>query len=132
GPNGRMSCRGHAGRPRRDGRSCSVCAGEVAVTLWKVFYQAVQGYIRHGDLSRGAAIAFYTVTSLAPLLLIVIALAGLVIGTDAARTGVIDEFAGLVGPEGADLIKSIVARSSDPASGTASTVIGAVTVLVTA
>ena len=93
---------------------------------------AIWGFVEHGDLSRGAAIAFYTVTSLAPLLLIVIALAGLFIGNDAARTGVIDEFAGLVGPEGADLIKSIVARSSDPASGTASTVIGAVTVLVTA
>jgi membrane protein len=102
------------------------------MTLWKVFYQAVQGYIQHGDLSRGAAIAFYTVTSLAPLMLIVIALAGLVIGTDAARSGVIDEFAGLVGPQGADLIKSIVVRSSDPASGTAATVIGAIMVLVTA
>jgi membrane protein len=100
--------------------------------LWQVFNRAVQGYIQHGDLSRGAAIAFYTVTSLAPLLLIVIALAGLFIGNDAARAGVIDEFAGLVGPEGADLIKSIVARSSDPASGTAATVIGAVMVMVTA
>ncbi len=39
------------------------------MTLWKVFYQAVQGYIQHGDLSRSAAIAFYTVTSLAPLLM---------------------------------------------------------------
>jgi len=102
------------------------------MTLWKVFYQAVQGYIQHGDLSRGAAIAFYTVTSLAPLMLIVIALAGLVIGTDAARSGVIDEFAGLVGPQGADLIKSIVERSSDPASGTAATFIGVIMVLVTA
>ena len=45
------------------------CGGEVATTLWKVFYQAVQGYIQHGDLSRSAAIAFYTVTSLAPLLM---------------------------------------------------------------
>jgi membrane protein len=102
------------------------------MTPWKVFYQAVQGYIEHGDLSRGAAIAFYTVTSLAPLLLIVIALAGLVIGTDTARSGVIDEFTGLVGPQGADLIKSIVERSSDPASGTAATVIGVIMVLVTA
>ena len=100
--------------------------------FWRVLKHAIWGFVEHGDLSRGAAIAFYTVTSLAPLLLIVIALAGLFIGNDAARTGVIDEFAGLVGPEGADLIKSIVARSSDPASGTASTVIGAVTVLVTA
>ena len=104
----------------------------VAMTFWKVFYRAIQGFIQHGDLSRGAAIAFYTVTSLAPLLLLVIALAGLVIGNDAARTGVIDEFTGLVGPEGADFIKSVVARSSDPASGTAATVIGAIMVLVTA
>jgi len=100
--------------------------------LWRVFKKAVAGFVEHGDLSRGAAIAFYTVTSLAPLLLLVIALAGLVIGNDAARSGVIDEFAGLVGPEGADLIKSIVARSSDPTSGTAATVVGAAMVLVTA
>jgi membrane protein len=64
--------------------------------------------------------------------LIVIAIAGLAIGQDAARSGVIDEFSGLVGPDGADLIKSVVARSSDPASGAAATVFGAVMVLVTA
>ena len=103
-----------------------------AVIVWNVFTRSVRGFIDHNDLSRGAAIAFYTVTSLAPLLLIVIALAGLVIGNDAARAGVIDEFNGLVGPEGADLIKSIVVRSSDPKSGTTATVIGAVMVLVTA
>lgn len=100
--------------------------------LWRVLKQAIQEFIEHGALSRGAAIAFYTVTSLAPLLLIVIAIAGLAIGRDAARAGVIDEFSGLIGPEGADLIKSIVARSSDPASGTAATVFGAVMVMVTA
>jgi membrane protein len=100
--------------------------------LWGVLRQAVEGYLRNGDLSRGAAIAFYTVTSLAPLLLIVIAIAGLVIGRDAARAGVIDEFSGLVGPQGADLIKSIVITSSDPTSGTAASVFGVLMVLVTA
>src|SRR5204863_7043556 len=100
--------------------------------LWRVFRQAVGGFVDHGDLSRGAAIAFYTVTSLAPVLLIVIAIAGLVIGQDAARTGVIDQFRGLVGPEGADLIKSIVVRSSDPASGTTATVFGVIMVIITA
>jgi len=100
--------------------------------VWRVLRQAVEEFIEHGNLSRGAAIAFYTVTSLAPLLLIVIAIAGLAIGQDAARSGVIDEFTGLVGPDGGDLIKSIVARSSDPVSGTAATVFGAVMVLVTA
>ena len=101
--------------------------------VWKVLRQAVQGYIDHGALSCGAAIAFYTVTSLAPLLLLVIAIAGLAIGRDVARAGVIDQLAGLVGPQGADLIKSIVARLSDPASGAIATVfLGAVMVLVTA
>lgn len=100
--------------------------------VWKVFRQAVGGFIERGALSRGAAIAFYTVTSLAPLLLIVIAIAGLVLGQDAARTGVIDQLSGLVGPQGTDLIKSVVTRSSDPASGTTATVLGAVMVLVAA
>ena len=100
--------------------------------LWKVLKQAVQGYLDHGALSRGAAIAFYTVTSLSPLLLMVIAIAGLAIGRDVARAGVIDQLSGLVGPQGTDLIKSIAARSSDPASGAAATVFGAVMVLMTA
>jgi membrane protein len=91
----------------------------------RVLKQAVLEFVEHGHLSRGAAIAFYTVTSLAPLLLIVIAIAGLAIGQDAARSGVIDEFRGLVGPEGGDLIKSIVAKSSDAASGVAATIFGA-------
>jgi len=100
--------------------------------LWKMLRRAIQGYIDHGALSRGAAIAFYTVTSLAPLLLLVIAIAGMAIGRDVARAGVIDELSGLLGPEGAELIKSIVAKSSDPASGATATVIGTVMVLVTA
>jgi membrane protein len=99
--------------------------------VWRVLKQAVKEFIEHGHLSRGAAIAFYTVMSLAPLLLIVIAIAGLAIGQDAARGGVIDEFRGLVGPEGGDLIKSIVVQSSDPVSGTAATIFGAIMVLVT-
>lgn len=100
--------------------------------IWRLLKQAVQQFIEHGHLSRGAAIAFYTVTSLAPLLLMVIAIAGLAIGRDAASSGVIDEFRGLVGPEGGDLIQSIVARSSDPTSGTAATIFGAAMVVVTA
>lgn len=100
--------------------------------LWTLLKRAIQGYIDHGALSRGAAIAFYTVTSLAPLLLLVIAIAGLAIGHDAARAGVIDELSGLLGPEGAELIKSIVAKSSDPASGATATVIGTIMVMVTA
>lgn len=46
---------------------------------------AVNGYIAHGALSRGAAISFYVVTPLAPILLIVVAVAGLAFGREAVR-----------------------------------------------
>ena len=53
--------------------------------MWSILKSAVEGYIAHGALSRGAAIAFYVVTSLAPVLLIVVAVAGIVFGQDAVR-----------------------------------------------
>ena len=87
---------------------------------------------RHGlaVAGRGAAIAFYAATSLAPVLLIVVAIAGLVFGQDAARGAISQELGQLLGPTGGDFIKSILERSSDPGSGT--TIIGVVTILITA
>ena len=53
--------------------------------MWKLLKATVLSFIEDEALSRGAAIAFYTVTSLAPILLIVIAIAGLAFGRDAAQ-----------------------------------------------
>jgi membrane protein len=53
--------------------------------MWQLLKDTVIAFINDEALSRGAAIAFYTVTSIAPLLLIVIAIAGLVFGEDAAQ-----------------------------------------------
>jgi membrane protein len=72
-------------------------------------------------LEPGAAIAFYAATSLAPVLLIVVAIAGLVFGQAAARGAISDELGQLLGPTGGDFIKSIPERSSDPGSGTLAT-----------
>ena len=49
-------------------------------TPWKMLKETVLAFINDEALSRGAAIAFYTVTSIAPVLLIVIAIAGLAFG----------------------------------------------------
>ena len=84
------------------------------------------------SLSRGAAIAFYTVTSLAPVLLIVTAIAGLAFGEDSVRAAISAQLNALVGDQGADLVKSLLAKSTDPASGTAATVIGIVMLVATA
>jgi membrane protein len=100
--------------------------------LWQVSRATVSGFLTNDALSRGAAIAFYAATSLAPVLLIVVAIAGLVFGQEAARGAITDELGRLLGPSGSDFIKSILERSTDPGSGTLATVIGVLTVLVSA
>ena len=55
---------------------------------WKMLKETVLSFIDDEALSRGAAIAFYTVTSISPVLLIVVAIAGLAFGHDAAQNGV--------------------------------------------
>jgi membrane protein len=74
--------------------------------LWRVLKAAASGFIANDALSRGASIAFYAATSLAPVLLIVVAIAGLAFGQDAARTAISDELGRLLGPTGGDFIKS--------------------------
>ena len=81
--------------------------------LWRVLKSAVSGFIANDALSRGASIAFYAATSLAPVLLIVVAIAGLAFGQDAARGAISEELGRLLGPTGGDFINSILARSSD-------------------
>jgi len=78
----------------------------------------------------GAALAFYTALSISPLLLLVIGVAGLVFGQQAARGELLHQLHGLVGPEGAKAVEEMVAKSSEPSEGTLATVIGLVTLLV--
>ncbi|TIU68779.1 MAG: YihY/virulence factor BrkB family protein, partial [Mesorhizobium sp.] len=50
---------------------------------WVLLKEAISGFVNDNALSHGAAMAFYAATSLAPILLIVVAIAGLVFGNDA-------------------------------------------------
>jgi len=100
--------------------------------VWSILKSAVEGYIAHEALSRGAAIAFYVVTSLAPVLLIVVAVAGIVFGQDAVRGGLVQQLSGMLGQQGGELIQTMLASSSDKTSGAAASVLGAIMVLITA
>ena len=100
--------------------------------MWSILKSAVQGYIAHGALSRGAAIAFYVVTSLAPVLLIVVAVAGIVFGQEAVRGSLVHELGGLFGQQGGELIQTMLASSTDKKTGATASVLGAIAVLVTA
>jgi membrane protein len=58
---------------------------------WRVLKETVLAFVEDEALTRGAAIAFYTVTSIAPVLLIVIAIAGLAFGRDAAQNAITEQ-----------------------------------------
>jgi membrane protein len=72
----------------------------------------------------GAALAYYTVLSLAPLLLLLIALAGLVFGEEAATGQLMAQIRDLVGPEGAQAIQTMVQNASRPGGGILASIIG--------
>ena len=101
-------------------------------SAWKLLKEAVLSFIEDEALSRGAAIAFFTVTSMAPLLLIVIAIAGLVFGRDAAQAAISAQLSGLMGQQTAEVLETAVAKASDPSASTLAVVIGVATLLVTA
>lgn len=80
--------------------------------------------------SMGAALSYYTVFSLAPLLLIVISIAGLAFGQEAARGEVFDQLRGLMGDEPASAVEGVLTSLAKPERGIASTLIGAVVLLI--
>src|SRR5262245_550565 len=94
--------------------------------------ETVLGFIEDEALSRGAAIAFYAVTSLAPILLVVIAIAGLVFGQEAAQGAVMQQLTGLMGQQTAEVLQSALANASGKSSGILASIIGIVTLIATA
>jgi membrane protein len=80
-------------------------------------------------LSLGAALAFYTLFSLAPLLLLIIAIVGLAFGRAAAQGEIVARVGGAVGPEAATVIEGMIKSASTPASGVIATVVSLLTML---
>ena len=81
-------------------------------------------------LSLGAALAYYTIFSMAPLLVLVIAIAGLVFGRDAAQGEIVGQLKGTIGDAGAKTIEDMIARASTPRSGITATAISLVTMVL--
>lgn len=98
----------------------------------KMLVDTVTSFLNDEALSRGAAIAFYAVTSLAPVLLIVIAIAGLAFGQDAAQNAISEQFNALMGKQTADLLQSVIANASTKSSGIIATALGIGTLIATA
>jgi len=81
-------------------------------------------------LIQGAALAYYALFAMAPLLVLVIAVAGLVLGRAAAQGRLVDEIQGLMGPDGARMVEGMVEHVSSPGSGIIATVVSLATIVL--
>jgi len=99
--------------------------------VWHLLRDTVEGFIEDDALSRGASIAYYTLFSLAPILLIVIAIAGLAFGGDAARGAIVDQLSGLMGGKSAETLQAMIESASDPKTGMTASLIGILAALIT-
>jgi membrane protein len=99
-------------------------------TLWTVVKETASDWIDDDASRLAASLAFYTLLSLAPLVIIAVAVAGFVLGPEAARGQIADELSSVVGRDAARGIQAVVASAQSPTSGLIGTIIGVVTLFV--
>ena len=91
---------------------------------WKLVNDSVSAWVDDYAPSMGAALAYYTMFSIAPLLLIVIAVAGYFFGAEAAQGEIIGQLRGLVGEDGAHAIEGLLKSVSEPKDSAIATLVG--------
>jgi membrane protein len=97
---------------------------------WGIARDTVSAWIAHNASSLGAALAFYTLFSIAPILVIAMAVAGSVFGPNVAETQVLGEMQGLLGEAGAKAVQSLLASAHQSGLKGIAAAIGIVTLLI--
>jgi membrane protein len=98
--------------------------------FWGLLKRAFAGWSEDGASSMGAALAFYTLLSMAPLLVLVIMLAGFVIGRDQAQTVLMAQLSGLLGEAGAQGVQTLLESANNEKGGIVATVVSLFTLLL--
>jgi membrane protein len=97
---------------------------------WAIARQAVTAWNDDYAPSMGAALSYYTLFSIAPLILIVVAVAGFAFGDDAARGEIFEQLAGLMGPQGAQAVEELLQRADQPGAGALAAISGTVALVL--
>jgi membrane protein len=97
---------------------------------WSLLRDTFSGFVDDEALSWGASIAYYMLFSIAPVLLVVVAIAGLVFGRDAAEGAIVDQFSGLMGRQTAVALQGLIESAAQPREGTLATIIGLVVLFI--
>ncbi len=98
--------------------------------VWFLFKTALNAWVDDYAQSMGAALAYYTMFSIAPLLLIVISVAGLIFGQEAARAEIASQLQTLMGEQGASAVQALLAGVNKPVEGFTATAIGVSLLLI--
>ena len=101
-----------------------------AATMVQLARKSITAWIDDYAPSMGAALAYFTLFSLAPLLLLVISVAGLVYGTEAAQGQVVAQLGGLLGKEGAAAIEGLLKSASHPTKSLVASAISIATLII--
>jgi membrane protein len=102
----------------------------VAARWWKVTRDALQLWVDRDAFSHAAALAFYTLFSLAPFVIIAVTVVGVVLGEEAAQGQIVAQIQDVIGREAALAIEQAVAQSRIEASGLLPALLGAVALIV--
>jgi membrane protein len=92
--------------------------------LWTIVKEAVKGWKEDRAASMGAALAYYVAFSIAPLLIVIVAVAGLVFGRDAAQAALIGQLQELLGAGAGEAINDMLVRASDLGTGVLGIAVG--------
>jgi membrane protein len=98
--------------------------------IWNLVRISVGAWVDDYAPSMGAALAYYTLFSIAPLLIIAIAVAGLVFGQEAARGEIVAQIQGIIGREGAIAVQGLLKSANEPARGIFLTVVSIITLVI--
>jgi membrane protein len=95
--------------------------------LWAVLKRAVAGWWNDNVPHLGAALSYYTLFSLAPILVVAISIGGLVFGAEAVRGEIVGQIDGLVGHNGAVAVQAMLEGAAKPSSSVPATIVGVIT-----
>jgi membrane protein len=98
-------------------------------TLWEIVKETGSDWSEDNATRLAAALAYYTVLSIAPLLVVAVSVAGLVYGEEAARGQIASQIASVVGPEAGKGIETMISNAKSPEAGTIGSIVGIIVLL---
>ena len=99
---------------------------------WTALKAAVSDWSAHKSAKAGAAIAYYSIFSLGPLIVVVISIAALIFGREGVQREVTEAIRGLLGDKGGESVNTMLSAAGKPSEGIFASIIGTVTLIFAA